>query len=221
MKTNRLLCLNITIQYCGWGDNTIIVRNWWFSVPQCGCIISTLKTWQKLENNNQTSSNQKRLHLCYSSCVLYITNLLLLWSSSEVKTTASRNIVISPDSYCFRDDKHEISICSVNIIPIRHCGYRLRWERPCDEFVTGHIIVNVMISSCIWIHENICTKQTRVFLLWYNASLGFLSANPDAKLDLPVFLKIIHIISLHNDFVVIVQFIMFRILKVWHASFRA
>ena len=177
---------------------------------------------QKFENNNHTSGNKKLLHLCYFSCVLYITNLLLLWSSSEVKTTASRNIVISPDSYCFRDDKHEISICSVNIIPIRHCGYRLRWERPSDEFVTRHIIVNVMISSCIWIHANICTKQTRVSCFDTMPRLGvFLSANSEAKLDLPVFLKIIHIINLHNDFVVIVQFIMFRILKVWHASFRA
>ena len=66
-------------------------------------------------------------------------NLLLRRPSTEVKTTGDRKIVLCPHSYCFRDDKHEISICSVNIISFLCLEYRLRLEKALQAGCHGNV----------------------------------------------------------------------------------
>ena len=87
-------------------------------------------------------------HLCTFHYVWYDRNLLSWRSSREVKMTAYINIVLYQDSYCFRDDKHEISICSVNMIFLLCCGYHLRLEKAvqagyCCKVSFGVILVGM------------------------------------------------------------------------------
>ena len=56
----------------------------------------------------------------------------------------------SEDSYCFPEDRHEPSICSVNMISILHIRYRLRIGK---EVEADCFVKSQFRSMCYWWYE--------------------------------------------------------------------